>query len=1852
MSAIVDPFSLALFQSVGAAGQALGTGLLGRLQQDRQAEKEMALVLDWLNNPTAERFAAASQTGAMEKFLVGLQQLATREKTEAEAAKITQEAIQAQLETQAIGELAQELGVSNALARMIYQKPDLLQQLQKQTAPLAHLEAEERKIYFDDVATLRNDLSAADAAFRLATTGEPTYVDELNAKRPIHENRLKKLRGSKSKAKEHGLRELPIILHSMAEKQVSTRLYESGNISAEQRRRLERQIVGSPQFQELIHKLTDETITTAEDFTPAAVLEAVNMFVDQQTGYQDYLQQVGNQEAFAAGDLLGQGLARASGRMVMPTYEEIVRGVPQPKSSTEKVLTEAAKREAEDERLRRVQDLPREGRTSGQEGAVSKVAAPTKTTSGKGDRQASDQEVVSEAEALRDQTISQARKTAGDRGAEPERVRRADITEQARGDQRAAKTAGPTERAEQPRGLTTTDVATTKAIEFDKNYQRFANRVKQNERTSDFSDSQIQDAYRGHEDRLATFQRRQRRGLEEQLIDKDRTQPVYDQYYQQYLKEYQGDTKKAKEQAIWAANAQAEAEQILAERYFAGGIPLDEGLELARTQLSETPLTRKEHAFRQMQAATRFEDTSTALMDALSGKTQGYARQKIKGTQIERQPIEEEIVSFKGGFNKFAKRAQTNPTVKGMSKEQLREAYDNHGLLSRIRSKLEESGGEFTGDLLSDLEYSRRVNAILQESAGTLPAEENAQRVQQAGKQVALEAAIAEEFFFRGVPMQEGQATAREAMRALPKELKTKLFSSIKGKEDLLQALNAIFSDTPEEIAQSLGFSVDKEAKAMVGDNLIKEMPEDIAENAANILVDTMIVGGLKSAIAAGDGAWHGAIYSAIHKAVGGASLPSMLGYGVLYSAADIYRSRDELGKNRFFQAFFVEPKTQIQRQRNIIERRNFADEYADFFTDAERKQLINGTFQDGGKVLDLIYKDSGLRQFVDFVVAPTQTLARKTHIVAKTEAAHPSANPSAVRAMELFGELSGFAVGVRAGQPKAGARPQVRQGPKTIEVKPDLRSRVVNARSKLLQSIGITGEVTGEQKAYQRLLNQWASSPGDITYVPYRQTPGIFSQTLPRNAIVSGAYFGTDYYLDNHFDDAVFAQNVARLGFGLAGQLLEAHYYNVRRKAFEANSNWQQDQCEAFARDFGGGPGKGSGNGGVSIQAPHAQIEIQYGKGGIVKTSPTTTPPKNVPEGPVSRTEFTKPQSSNVISQMGLAQNMELDLPDFVRAQASETTSIDLDAGKRYIARSWQRKNQLIEDARQRDLAGLVSEHDVERLLGDSYVGEGIPKTNDLQKMATRLYGEAEALLEGVDIKPLVQKIQERVNTSIAYFEANPTLGAQPAKKLAIDVESTIAHPQFQARALFDYHKKINKERRALANALEKEYSPEKAQLLDFYTALDHDIRESLPDKCKTALQVADNAYYAYKQSESIDALTEKGRIKDIDQWAKDLKSFEPLLNEIYTELRDSNAANALRKAFLHDQYIREAMNEKHIQWARHGEIVRRGSSTEEALDLSSASNAIHKAAPLSKAGFWSRIIHRIFNVLNTDRLGERSEKAWNSTPYAVSEDFSRLVDASNKGHDLREIRTPLAIRQETPPEIIGRIQTFRKDLEKRVKAANIEKVEAEIQEHVVSLATQSRALREAIDAATDAREQARLLAALEKVQGKIQDFLPSLSKARAETLSTIYAQNAGYINDIKAKVFTAVQQANRTEPQTGRTLHPRRSLSEVSNEVQRAPQDVLDRVFQEANQTQSSEPPQIRELDKLRQRILQYIQGIQQATSLDEQRVFVEAIAKLDAEYKRIARSWGNYPKDAILDEYKAFKEFVRRLEDELYR
>lgn len=1028
---------------------------------------------------------------------------------------------------------------------------------------------------------------------------------------------------------------------------------------------------------------------------------------------------------------------------------------------------------------------------------------------------------------------------------------------------------------------------------------------------------------------------------------------------------------------------------------------------------------------------------------------------ELKQPEEQRDP--EKPITFRDRQAAFVENAKKYNKYKDWPDEELQAAWQNHKDLS--------AGKKY-------LDY--RSQASL-EDEGPAPSEEQLKGY--------LEKSLIEDFFFQGVKPSQAKEAANAAINGLAKEDLQKLLGKINNKEDLTKATEYVLNQ------------INKKGE---DGNFIDKLPEGVSEETSSQLLDTLVVGGTRGLLAAADQAPLALTTAAAAAAIPGAGPFLTAGVVALNSAGFAWRVKNNLNRSKAYTAFFSQPKTGSQTQKNYEERYRFAERYRDEFTNDERKQLLDGKMSQelSNKVLGLINKEDFVEKSLNMLFRPASTIDEKTLRIAETmENKFPNFNEHAVLAAEMFGSLtSGHyihskAVGARTPKqaisqvtkktkPQPGRMTILTPAGAEIPVKPTTKEVLNNVRKKLISAVkgGKTEPTSGAQKAYEQRWNQWAASKGRQIMEPFHQGGRWFSNSAPfRHAVISGAYGGLDYYLDEALEEPYLARCLLNMGVGGLASGLDYHYYRTKNLAHNINHESNASMFRQFTKDFGGTTSTSAE--GQVFDIPPLKRQIVFTPEGTVYTKPSTTPPSNLPEGPVGFKEFNTVQSDNFVSFAGVSKDLGVPIPDFTRTPASKSVVVDERAAHRFVDSIWDHKNLIIEGGRQQDLAPFIDQEAVKKVLGEQiYQQDVVPKTEDLKTVAKHLYEELDTQAQAAPTKATMNRLRTGLTSMAHYFEDHPSLGASfgKAKTLFDDTYKHVFREHFTVKDLIDYHRAVNKQKHKVQLALEKDYSPDNQLLSDFYTALDTMLVRALPKEMKDTLRKADNMYYAYKYSEELDDIMKTIDRSNLSNWLEGKSSFKNLSERIYKGFKNSHVSNALRKALVHDDYLRNYFLAPNVEVISDGNMTKNSRAIENVADFSGGVDGLRKAAYFTPAG---KPVGLGMNVLsNMKALGKldvqkRGIDAMKSSPFAISADIKPLILASRRAHNLRDVQSPFEKRSKEKPDIVSQIDAYGK-LRRKVDRA---KAKAEMQRQAAIAAEKKKKEEEKKRKAQEAAEAKR---------------------------------------------------------------------------------------------------------------------------------------------------------------------------------
>lgn len=685
------------------------------------------------------------------------------------------------------------------------------------------------------------------------------------------------------------------------------------------------------------------------------------------------------------------------------------------------------------------------------------------------------------------------------------------------------------------------------------------------------------------------------------------------------------------------------------------------------------------------------------------------------------------------------------------------------------------------------------------------------------------------------------------------------------------------------------------------------------------------------------------------------------------------------------------------------------------------------------------------------------------------------------------------------------------------------MKQHMNKTRKKLTNSVrGKDHVASSAEQQYNKHWDSWAKSKGQQAFQHFKQTGGWLKEYAPlRYAAISAAYGGVDYALEQSLDEPYFARCMANMGFGSVAAVVDYHFYRSRNASIQRNIQAEGDMFHSFSQDFGGTAN--TEKQGRVFDIPAVNKEITYTPEGTVIVKKSPNPPKNLPDGPVNFKEFNTVQSDNFISYLGVSNDLGVPVPDFTRTPASETTTIDTHSIQQYVQDTTNHKKLIIENARQQDLAPFVDPKSVAKVLGkDTYAPGEVPGTNDLKKLADTLYQEVDKYTKGPMPQKTLDRLKEGVTSMAYYFEDHPSLGASfgKGKTLFKDVQTNLFKETTTTKDLVDYHQMINKQKRNLQQVLTKEYSPDNQLLYDFYTALDTMILRSLPEQVSTALQSAENAYFAYKFSEKLDDVVKSLGTGDFNEWVSKGDQFQEKSKYIFDEFQDSLTSNALKKSMVHEDYFRRYVNKDNVEIVADGKVIKSGTSLNDFADINGAADGLRKATYFTPFGKSVGLASNIFgNLRNMNKVGiqRKAQQAMKSSDFSIGTNMRPLILASRKAHNLRKIRSPMDKRNAEVPEIVKKIDAYgkvRRKLERK-KARELLKKQQEEEAKKNKLEEERDELKKALKDEKDLNKKNK------------EDFKRELKKMKIESDERIAVVKA----DANAKVKVARSEVDRAK-------------------------------------------------------------------------------------------------------------------------
>lgn len=356
-----DPFAMAIFNSLGNAAANLGSGLADVAVNERNRQLGMEAVEKYVQDPSIINYLNASRYFDMDAAIKAHKTTKETEQLTRKTSLLDQQ-IKAGQDTEAgVEELAEILGVSTNVARLIQQNPvmkDVIfpqEKVEPVPGPFDHLSELEQKQYGETQEKIRKYTSTAQAARKARQSGSAGDLALVAEHFGLSPDLIKKMSKKDRKALSTAIEKQ--ILNETPRDFVGLILAENPTLSPGQRRQLQSRILGDPEFNEFIAQRVEEIILAKD-----GIYNPESLLVDVENYVQKYLPKTGSSNP----------QTRPPGWIQMPAATEDGQVVAPVDSSTQTTQqTQRPKDESAQEVLARIlsgdtqpdDDEPEEGET-------------------------------------------------------------------------------------------------------------------------------------------------------------------------------------------------------------------------------------------------------------------------------------------------------------------------------------------------------------------------------------------------------------------------------------------------------------------------------------------------------------------------------------------------------------------------------------------------------------------------------------------------------------------------------------------------------------------------------------------------------------------------------------------------------------------------------------------------------------------------------------------------------------------------------------------------------------------------------------------------------------------------------------------------------------------------------------------------------------------------------------------------------------------------------------------------------------------------------------------------------------------------------------------------------------------------------------------------------------------------------------------------------------------------------------------------------------------------------------------------------------------------------------------------
>lgn len=508
----------------------------------------------------------------------------------------------------------------------------------------------------------------------------------------------------------------------------------------------------------------------------------------------------------------------------------------------------------------------------------------------------------------------------------------------------------------------------------------------------------------------------------------------------------------------------------------------------------------------------------------------------------------------------------------------------------------------------------------------------------------AIRSALLEDLYYRGIPPGEANALVDVVLNAIGNDI---LEAQINNGEF---STSGQIKDFVKDATQYIG-GTDK--------SFLDELPEEVVASIFKVAKDSAVVG-LSSALFAGADAYtFSYVLDKVLKATGSV-LPAgkaiKVALWLAQGAQFAYKYYKHGNIDQYIRAIYGTPRSHAEAEEFADLREKFARENENYFSYDEAQQIRNGTYKDNKKLFKVLNKTNFFEKTMDVLFEPVTSLDKST-IGAKDRiyTNFPDYNQHVDSVASIFGGLTGNWLHSNVG-PNANHGVMMITTPegKQVPVANVDRKAINNARKKLNEQFQPKGYKQGPQEQlYNQHWDNWANGKGNVFFQPLSSNENIFYNPHFRHGLSALVVGGIDAVLDKVFQDPATKYlwgGLVHASTGFGNAFLDDFYYRLQNQKLQKNYQSFVNTFRNMAKDYNGTMSM-EGNNSV-FTMPDINTQVTLTPEGLVSTKPLkpTVPSKKV-SGKVTPYEYKKTQSPSIVSLTAVSELLDVDVPNFVRA-------------------------------------------------------------------------------------------------------------------------------------------------------------------------------------------------------------------------------------------------------------------------------------------------------------------------------------------------------------------------------------------------------------------------------------------------------------------------------------------------------------------------------------------------------------------------------------------------------------------------